>query len=152
MRKLFFLLLVLCSVSANAQKLFSKEWKLKQLGKDSASIAAREREEFMKTQKIEKPIAYYYNFDTPQDGLKMSGKLLKKSACYQYSAIGFGLVGTGLACAAPYQDEVSKRNAFLFSGGGMVLVGLIFQIKSIDYKFKSGKVLEMSAGKMAFRF
>lgn len=147
MKKITLLLVVvLCSVTASSQKVFSKEWKQWQLGKDSASIAKQEEEIRLKTLKS------VYTFNPPNEGIVISGKLLKTSANYQYVAVGTTTIGCGLAIAASYQDKVSKRNTFLFSGGGLAVVGLICYIKSIDYKFKSGKVLELSAGSATLKF
>lgn len=147
MKKITLLVVVvLCSITASSQKVFSKEWKQWQLGKDSASIAKQEEEIRLKKLKS------VYNFSTQSEGIAISGKLLQKSAHYQYAAIGKSIVASGLVFAAAYQDKVSNRNVFLFSGGVLAFAGMICYIKSIDYKFKSGKVLELSVGRAVLKF
>ena len=87
-----------------------------------------------------------------QDGMKISGQLLKKSANCQIASYACGIVGAGVAMAGIRKNKVSERNPYLFTGGGIGIIGLILQVKSIEYKFKAGQALEVSAGKAVLKF
>lgn len=146
MKKVLFIIISIITISttANAQKLFSKEWRLQQLGRDSASVAQREQEIYIRTQK--KVSVADIN------GIVTAGKLLKKSANCQYGATACFIAGGGLAIGAAYTDKKSSRNTMLCAGGGLAVVGLILQIKAINYKFKSGNILELTGDKITFKF
>lgn len=146
MKKVLFILISIIAIAttANAQKLFSKEWRLQQLGRDSASVAQRDQEIYVKIQK-EVTVADI-------NGIVTAGKLLKKSANYQYGATACFIAGGGLAVGAAYMDKKSSRNTMLCAGGGLAVVGLVLQIKAINYKFKSGNILELTGDKIVLKF
>lgn len=148
MKKALFIIIAIITVSttANAQKLFSKEWKLQQLGKDSVSLAEKAQEEKVKKEKELK-----IN-EVSKNGIIAAGQYLKKSANYQYGAIVCFVAGGGAAIGAAYLDKKETRNATLIAGGGVAVIGLILQLKAIDYKFKSGSILEFTGDKVTLKF
>lgn len=148
MKKVLFIIIsiIALSTTANAQRLFSKEWKLQQLGKDSISLANKEKE---KIAKAEKKIKLN---DLDKNGIITAGKYLKKSANYQYGAVACFVAGGGAAIGAAYIDKKESRNIMLITGGGVAAIGFILQLKAIDYKFKSGNILEFTGDKVTLKF
>lgn len=92
--------------------------------------------------------------------LSEAGLYLKKSANYEYVAIGLGTASIGcLIGSALIKDkyeykngEATKidnatKNGLLIGGGVCALIGLICEINAIQYKFKSGKCLQLQGEK-----
>lgn len=84
--------------------------------------------------------------------INLAGVKLKKSAKYQYAALGLEFASTALMCGslffeAEYVDgKIEKNNtqtAMLIGGGVCSLVGLFCYIKSISLKLEAGKVLSL---------
>lgn len=148
MKKVLFIIIAIITVSttANAQKLFSKEWRLQQLGKDSVSLAEKAQEEKTKKEKE------FKISEVNKNGIIAAGQYLKKSANYQYGAVACFVTGGGTAIGAAYIDKKETRNTVLVAGGGVAVIGLILQLKAIDYKFKSGSILEFTGDKVTLKF
>lgn len=172
MKRVFILLLIAVSFGelANAQKLFSKEWKQWATGKDSASIAKREaasiaRRDAAKIAGIEAEkkagdAMYFKNETSPviiNSNLEYAGIFLEKSAKFQYSAIGCAAVSTGLLIGYGSMSDkfelgddkkaqlTSTAKALLVGGGVMAFVAIILEINAIECKSKAGKCLRMQS-------
>lgn len=157
MKKLLFvfgILLIIVS-SANAQKLFSKEWRLQQLGKDSASVAARNKSN---------DDGVYGNF-AKKENAKFTGKsimdqagiYLNKSANFQYGALGSAAVSAGLLIGYGCMTEkfelndegesklTGKAKGLIIGGSAFALLAIILEVSAIEYKIKAGKCLRLQA-------
>ncbi len=150
---LLFITLLTISTQADAQKLFSKEWKEKQLGKDSVSVARKQTELAAKEAKTAKYEAQQvYSIKTPGDGLSLSGQYMKKSVNSQIAAYGISLGASIAGIAAACVKDNNDRNILLGVTGGLTVVSVIFQIKAIQYKFKAGQALEFTGNKLQLVF
>lgn len=158
MKKVFILLLIAVSFVelANAQKLFSKEWKQWATGKDSASIAKKEAAEKEKD-------AMYFNIKSGSSSavagshIEQAGIFLNKSAKLQYGAIGCAAVSAGLLVGYGSMSEkfelgednktklTGKATGLIIGGSVMALVAIILEINAIEYKSKAGKCLRMQS-------
>lgn len=88
--------------------------------------------------------------------LSKAGFYLKKSANYQAVALGFGAASAGFFIASAFiKDKYeynkgkvervndSTKDGLMIGGGVCALVGIICEINAIQYKFKSGKCLQL---------
>lgn len=99
--------------------------------------------------------------------LSEAGLNLKKSANYQYAAIGFGTASVGCFIGSAFMKDKyefvlnkydytkseikrvnnSTKNSLLIGGGVCAFIGIICELNSIHYKFKSGKLLQLQGEK-----
>lgn len=92
--------------------------------------------------------------------LSEAGLYLKRSANYQYAAIGFGTASVGCLIGSSFikdkyeytKGEIkrvnnSTKNGLLIGGGVCAFIGIICELNSIQYKFKSGKLLQLQGEK-----
>lgn len=142
-------LLLIIASSVNAQKLFSKEWKLQQLGKDSASIAAAQEASSKKEMSLIK-IAAKNTFD-------QAGIYLEKSANFQYAALGCAGISAGLLISYGCMTEkfelnddgksklTGKAKGLIIGGSAFALLAVLLEVNAIEYKIKAGKCLRLQA-------
>lgn len=98
--------------------------------------------------------------ELPKSNIALAGLYLKKSAQYQYGAIGFATTSTAMLIASSAikdkfeldkkTSEVKKKNngtkdILLVGGGACALTAIILELYSIDYKLKSGEYLRLQA-------
>lgn len=164
MKKAFILLLIAVSFVelANAQKLFSKEWKQWATGKDSASIARREAARIagIEEEKKQGDAMHFKNEINPpgvNSNIKYAGFLLEKSAKFQYGAIGCAAVSAGLLVGYGSMSEkfelgednktklTGKATGLIVGGSAMALIAIILEVNAIEYKSKAGKCLRMQS-------
>lgn len=99
--------------------------------------------------------------------LSEAGLNLKKSANYQYAAIGFATASVGCFMGSAFMKDKyeyvqnkfdytkgeikrvnnSTKNGLLIGGGVCAFIGIICELNSIHYKFKSGKLLQLQGEK-----
>lgn len=151
MKKLLsvFSILLIIASAANAQKLFSKEWKLQQLGKDSASIAATQEAKNKKEMSLIKM--------TAKNSFEQAGIYLEKSSKYQYGALGCAGISAGLLIGYGCMTEkfelndegesnlTGKAKGLIIGGSAFALLAIILEVNAIEYKIKAGKCLRLQA-------
>lgn len=166
MKKLLSVLgiLLIIASSANAQKLFSKEWREWSAGKDSASIARREaasiarREAARIAGKKAGDAMYFKNEISPViTNIEQAGIFLNKSANFQYGAIGCAAVSAGLLVGYGSMSEkfelgednkaklTRKATGLIIGGSVMAFIAIILEINAIEYKNKAGRCLRMQS-------
>lgn len=107
--------------------------------------------------------------EKPKNELDLAGMCLQKSAKYQYGAIGFGAVSTGLIIASSFmkddykmvrgdlvKDKNKTKRALLIGGASSAFIAICCELTAIDYKMKAGKSIRLYAtgkgAKLAFTF
>lgn len=147
MKKLIFIItMILCSISSYSQvnNYYSKNWKQTRIERGIEQRIARE------TQK------HYVDSMYQNNKIWASGDYLRRSANAQTASLGFAFAGIGLIAGAAAGDfgnsDNSTKNALIVLGGVCEVVSLIFYIKSINMKFKSGKSLKIAGTTITYNF
>ena len=108
-----------------------------------------------------------------KSNLDLAGEHLKKSAQFQYGALGCAVASTAMFITSSlkedkYETEVSKgtyttkkksngtKDALVIGGCATLLTGVILELYSIEYKLKAGKCISLhassSGGSLTLKF
>ncbi|MDO4950555.1 MAG: hypothetical protein Q4E49_00660 [Bacteroidales bacterium] len=83
-----------------------------------------------------------------QNHIFRAGTLLRQSATVQYASIGCGCISSVLLATGYDRDNKGLKTAgFVFAGAT-----LLTQLYAIDCKLRSGRELQIGAGKIVFKF
>ena len=143
MKKLIFIItMILCSISSYSQvnNYYSKNWK-------------QTRIEQIEQSRIQK---HYVDSMYQNNKIWTSGDYLRRSANAQAASLVFAFAGIGLTAygaAGDFGNSDNSTKAVLIGlGGTCEIVSLIFYIKSINMKFKSGKSLKIAGTTITYNF
>lgn len=100
-----------------------------------------------------KTTTYNVNSKPVCDELIYAGKNLKKSAICNY--IAMGAVALGGMVGATYGNHdicIGDETATAIVAGAFGAIAIVSEILAINYKYKAGKRLKISAGKIQYNF
>lgn len=83
----------------------------------------------------------------PQAGcVAAAGRLLRKSATFDYAAVATAVTGCIVAGVGAGKDEIDKARPYYWAAVGFGVAALAFRVAAIHFKGKSGAKLELAAG------